>query len=111
MQKLISEGLASHTVPESWGSCSNVRFQALTGVRAGQVLSPEINLNLGAHALRRSAGQQLADRDGEICWCLAGSETLSVFQNNLRENREIPWLASAAQAAGVRIVKSKDARR
>ena len=111
MQKLISEGLASHAVPESWGSCSNARLQALTGVRAGQVLSPEITLNLGAHALRRSAGQQLADRDGEMCRCLAGSETLSVLRNNLCENREIPWLAKAAQADEVRIVKSKDERR
>jgi hypothetical protein len=36
---------------------------------------------------------------------------LSMYLANLRENREIPWSASAAQAALVRIVKSKDARR
>ncbi len=56
-------------------------------------------------------GLQLAARHGESRRYLVGSETLSVFRNNLRENREIPWLASAAQAAWVRIVKSKDARR
>ena len=112
MQKQISEGLASHAVPESWGSFRNGRLQALTGVRTGQVLSPEI-INPGVHALRRRAkfiGQQPAVRIGESCRYLAGSETLCVFRNNLRENREIPWLTSGAMPL-VRIVKSKDARR
>jgi hypothetical protein len=112
MQKSISEGLASHTVPESWGSFRNGRLQALTGVRTGQVLSPEI-FNPGAHAVKgcaKSFGPQSADRNGESRWCLAGSETLCVFRNNLRENREIPWSASGAMPL-VRIVKSKDARR
>ena len=45
-----------------------------------------------------------------VCGYLAGSETLCVFRNNLRENREIPWSASGAMPL-VRIVKSKDARR
>ena len=112
MQKQISEGLASHAVPESWGLSRNGRLQALTGVRTGQVLSPEI-INPGAHALRRRAkfiGQQLPSRQGERRWYLAGSETLCVFRNNLRENREIPWLTRGAMP-WVRIVKSKDARR
>ena len=112
MQKLISEGLASHAVLESWGSSRNGRLQALTGVRTGQALSPEI-INPGAHALKGSAkliGQQLAVRCGESCRYLAGSETLCVFRNNLRENREIPWSTSGAMPL-VRIVKSKDTRR
>jgi len=112
MQKSIGEGLASHTVLESWGSFRNGRLQALTGVRTGQALSPEI-FNPGAHALKGGAkviGQQSADRIGERSWCLAGSETLCVFRNNLRENREIPWSTSGATPP-VRIVKSKDVRR
>jgi len=112
MQKQISEGLASHAVPESWGSFRNGRLQALTGVRAGQASSPEID-NPGAHALRRRdklIGQQPTVRKGERRRYLAGSKTLSVFRNNLRENREIPWSTSGATPL-VRIVKSKDARR
>lgn len=112
MQKLISEGLASHAVPESWGSFRNGRLQALTGVRTGQVLSPEI-ITPDAHALGERAkfiGQQLSFRDGERRWYLAGSKILCVFRNNLRENREIPWSAGGAMPS-VRIVKSKDARR
>ena len=42
MRKPYSEGLATHTGPESWvGICEDVS-QALTGVRAGRVLSREI---------------------------------------------------------------------
>ena len=112
MQKQTSEGIASHAVPESWGSFRNGRLQALTGVRTGQVLSPEI-IQPGAHALKECAklnGQQSAIRNGESCWYLAGSKTLCVFRNNLRENREIPWSTSGAMPL-VRIVKSKDTRR
>lgn len=112
MQKQISEGLASHAVPESWGTSRNGRLQALTGVRTGQALSPEI-ANPDAHALEGCAkliGQQLAARNGKRRWYLAGSKTLCVFRNNLRENREIPWSTSSATLL-VRIVKSKDARR
>ena len=112
MQKQISEGLASHAVPESWGSFRNGRLQALTGLRTGQVSSPEID-NPDAHALGGRAkliGQQLTARNGERRRYLAGSKTLCVFRNNLRENREIPWSTSGAMPP-VRIVKSKDARR
>lgn len=112
MQKSISEGLASHAVPESWGSFRNGRLQALTGVRTGQVSSPEI-LNPGVHAVKgcaKSFGQQSAVRFGESRWCLVGSETLCVFRNNLRENREVPCLTSGAMSL-VRIVKFKDTRR
>ena len=37
------EGLASHTGPESCGGDCKVVVEALTGVRAGWVLSPEID--------------------------------------------------------------------
>ena len=40
MQKFYSEGLANHTGPESCGSSGNAVAEALTGVRAGRVLSP-----------------------------------------------------------------------
>jgi len=44
MKEPYGEGLANHTGPESCGGGSNVFAEALTGVRAGQVLSREILL-------------------------------------------------------------------
>ena len=45
MKEPYGEGLANHTGPESCGGGSNASAEALTGVRAGQVLSREILLN------------------------------------------------------------------
>ena len=42
MKEPHGEGLANHTGPESWGYGRKGIFQALTGVRAGRVLSREI---------------------------------------------------------------------
>ena len=42
MKESYGEGLASHTGPESCGDGSNGMAEALTGVRAGRVLSREI---------------------------------------------------------------------
>jgi len=44
MREPYGEGVASHTGPESCGYGSNAAAEALTGVRAGQVLSREILL-------------------------------------------------------------------
>ena len=57
MKVLNSKGLANRTGPES---CVRTRreahHEALTGVRAGQPLSRENNLFLGAHAVIRAEG-------------------------------------------------------
>ena len=45
MKEPYGEGVANHTDLESCGGGSNVTAEALTGVRAGQVLSREILLN------------------------------------------------------------------
>jgi len=42
MKEPYDEGLANHIGPESCGDSSNAMAEALTGVRAGQVLSREI---------------------------------------------------------------------
>jgi hypothetical protein len=42
MKEPYDEGLASHIGPESCGDASNGMAEALTGVRAGQVLSREM---------------------------------------------------------------------
>ena len=43
MQVPSSEDLASHTVPESCGTCREARVEALTGVSIGQPLGTEIS--------------------------------------------------------------------
>ena len=110
MLNLTFKRLAIGKVPESCGCDCEVTLEALTGMETGQVLSPENMLNLGADAVEVCGRQQLTARKGESWQYLAGSEILSMFRNNLRENREIPRSASHAMWL-VRIVKSKDARR
>lgn len=55
MKEPYGEGVANHTGPESCGGGSNAMAEALTGVRAGQVLSREILLNFGVPTLWDSA--------------------------------------------------------
>ena len=45
MKESYRKGLASHPGPESCVRAGNCTGEALTGVRAGQVLSCEINLS------------------------------------------------------------------
>ena len=57
MRVPYGEGVASHTGPESCGGDSNVMAEALTGERAGQVLSREI-LVISKCQRRGSCGRQ-----------------------------------------------------
>jgi len=108
--RLTFKRLAIDKEPESCGRIQEGTLEALTGLDVGQVLSPERMLNPSADGLEIRGRQQFAARKGESCECSAGSETLSMYLINLRENREIPWSAGGAMPA-VRVVKSKDARR
>ena len=57
MKVLCSKGLANRTGPESCArNCREAHREALTGGRAGQPLSRENNLFLGAHAVIRAEG-------------------------------------------------------
>jgi hypothetical protein len=107
---LTFKRLAIDKEPESCGCIRNGALEALTGLNAGQVLSPESMSNPGADAVRLRGRQHSMVRNGENRRSQAGSETLSMHSFNLRENREIPWLAAGATPVA-RIVKSKDARR
>ncbi len=111
-KNLASKRLASDGVPESCRVGGNVCLEALTGLCECQVLSPEI-INPDVHALKGCAwGQHFCNRKGEIAKNLAGSETLRErTRNNLRENREILWLANAAKAERVRIENPCGVRR
>ena len=56
MQVPDSEGVATHTVPESCAWRREASREALTGVRVGQPLSRESYLFLGAHAVIEAEG-------------------------------------------------------
>src|SRR6266496_3681839 len=103
------KGLANHDDPESCVVWSNPRGEALTGERAGWVLSREMNLVRDADPVRRRGRPQLRFRFGKEHWYPARSETPGMLGNNLRENREILRLPRPAFLG--RIVKSKDVRR
>ncbi len=109
MKESYVKGLANHNGPESCVEWSNPLGEALTGVRAGRVLSREINSVRDADPLMRWGRPQPTNRKGEARWYPARSETPGMHGNNLRENREN--LRSPKPARLGRIEKSKDVRR
>ena len=114
------EGLASYGGPES---CVHIREgvgEALTGVRAGRVLSRVIHAPSrkardvrGAEAVERSRRSHRACRNGEAGTDPARSQTLRTRASTLFGNREVPrpsasrWEASVAE----RIEKPKGVQR
>jgi len=110
MKESYVEGIANHDGPES---CADIREgggEALTGVRAGQVLSREIDQVWGADAVEGGGRQHLVRRYREASQNPARSETLCTYGNTSRENREIPSPPVVDGTAG-RAGKSKDVRR
>lgn len=120
MKESYVEGIASYGGPES---CVHIREdvgEALTGVRAGRVLSrvihaprPELRVVRGAEAVGMSRRPHRRCRIGEAVPDPARSETPRMRGNISHGNREIPrpcasrWEALSAQ----RIVKPKGVRR
>jgi len=109
MKESYVEGLANHNGFESCVEGRDPLGEALTGVRAGRVLSREINTVRDADLLMRWGRQQSTGRKGKAWRYPARSETPSMHGNNLRENREN--LRPPRQARLGRIEKSKDVRR
>jgi len=107
MKELYGERLATHTGPESCGGAREGVAEALTGVRAGRVLSRERTSLRGADAVRRSGRLHRLSRYRKRQPDPARSETPSTYGNTLRGSREIPCLPKAAGRVG----KSKDVRR
>jgi hypothetical protein len=92
MRTLYIEGLAAHGGPESCaGICEGVG-EALTGVRAGQVLSREITVR-GADMVKLHGRQHRQRRFRESLVGPARSETLCMYGVSMRENREVPCLS------------------
>ena len=109
MKESYVKGLANRDGPES---CTGVRKgagEALTGERAGRVLSREINLDRDADLVRRCGRPQPTRRNGEARRYPARSEIPGMHGRNLRENREI--LRPPKRIRLGRIEKSKDVRR
>jgi|SRR5271154_372512 len=113
MKVLYIEGLANHIGPES---CIGVRKdagEALTGERAGWVLSCEINAPLqggllrGADVLEIGGRQNPARRDGETLRDPARSKTPRMHGRTSLGNREIPSASGLARVAE-RVGLSKD---
>jgi RNA-directed DNA polymerase len=109
MKESYVEGLANHNGPESCVEWRDSLGEALTGVRAGRVLSREINTVRDADPLMRWGRQQSTCRFGKAWRNPARSETPGMHGNNLRENREILRPPKLARLG--RIEKSKDVRR
>ena len=109
MKVSCGEGVASHTGPESCGDDRKVVVEALTGERAGWVLSPEILTVRDADALMSCGRQDRANRDREVRTGPAGSKTPCTHRSISRGSREIPGLAPTP--VGVRAVNSKEERR
>jgi hypothetical protein len=109
MKESHVKGLANHSGLESCGGARKGNTEALTGERAGRVLSREINLERDADPVGERGRQQPARRYGKERWYPARSETPGMHGNNLRENREI--LRPPTKRSVGRIVKSKDVRR
>ena len=110
MKKSYECELATHIGPESCGAARKGGVEALTGERAGRVLSRERNLLRDADAVRRSGRPHRVHRYREVCQSPARSKTPCTCVDTSLGNREIPGLPKAAVALG-RIGKSKDVRR
>jgi hypothetical protein len=107
MKELYGERLATHTGPESCGAAREGVAEALTGVRAGRVLSRESDLLRGADAVGESGRLHPTHRYREMRRDPARSETLCTYGNTSRGSREIPCLPRGSGRVG----KSKDVRR
>ena len=93
MKVSYGEGLASHTGPESCGHVREDVVEALTGVRAGRVFSPEILMIREADALMTGGRPHLAVRSRKDRSIPAGPQTPCTHASTSYGSRETPRLA------------------
>lgn len=111
MKESYGEGRAIHTGPESCGAACKGRTEALTGVRAGRVLSREMRKLRGADAVEVSGRPHRVHRHRKMHRNPARSKTPSTYGNTSHENREIPCSLLGRMALQERVGTSKDERR
>lgn len=105
MEESYSEGLASHTGPESCASpLRKDGREALTGGSAGRVLSREITLSPGCRRRHPVGRQHPERRQRKPPRDPARSETPCTHGNTSRENREV-LCSPTANGAGGRVGK------
>jgi RNA-directed DNA polymerase len=111
MKESYDQDPASQVGPESCGGGREAVVEALTGERAGRVLSREKHVPLrGADAVEVGGRPYPTCRHREARWDPARSETPRMHGSTAFGNREIPRSPAATSATG-RIGKSKDSRR
>jgi hypothetical protein len=109
MKESYVEGVANHSGPESCATVREDSGEALTGVRAGRVLSRGITLP-DADPVGGWGRPHRSRRYRETRWGPARSKTWCMHGSTSREIREILSSPAADGAVG-RVEKSKDARR
>src|SRR5258708_25171474 len=103
MKESHVEGLATHSGPESCEVARKGSVEALTGVRAGRVLSRESEGTLrDADAVEISARHHRTHRYREMRPGPARSQTPCTYRNTSHENREALSSPAADGAAGRR---------
>jgi RNA-directed DNA polymerase len=109
MRVSYEKGIAIHLGPESCGGAREGDGEALTGERAGRVLSREI---VNSERRRRSRKRKATPghRHRKVHLGSARSETPYMLGSVLHGNREIPR-SSAGEGPADRVGKSKDVRR
>ena len=110
MKKPYGEGPANHTGPESCAVVRKGRGEALTGVRAGRVLSRENHKVRAADVIGSGGRQYPVCRHRKAHRKPARSETPIMHGTISLGSREIPCPPAAEGVAG-RAGKSKDAHR
>ena len=103
------KGVANRDGPESCTGARKGDGEALTGERAGWVLSRENDPEWDADPVGERGRPQSTSRIGQGRWYPARSETPGMYGSNPRENREILRPPKLARLG--RIEKSKDVRR
>ncbi len=109
MKEPYGEGLATHTDPESCGELREEGAEALTGARAGRVLSRERARLRDADAVGGCGRKNQGHRQREMPLNPARSQTPGMYGNTLLENREVLSPPMVDGAIG-RVEKSKDVR-
>jgi len=99
MKEPYGEGVANHTDPESCVGLPRGGGEALTGARAGQVLSREIPKTQGADAVLRVGRQHRSVASARRSRALRGQRPWARTGSTSHGNRESPSSPSSSYRA------------